>query len=142
MNRCVVFLLNHSFPTNPNKMTNCFKLFSLLQLTTTLLLRRFLILNRPSLYEEGSVLNVLLRSIVAFLEETLIESVVFFFLQYGSGMDQGYRAVGGGLVCGLLYATLTALQHIPLFPGKYFSEESVHRVYGSTVVIVIVIFIS
>merc|ERR1719272_939678 len=32
-------------------------------------------------------------------------------------MDQGYRAVGGGLVCGLLYATLTALQHIPLFPG-------------------------
>ena len=103
-------------------ITNCFKLFSLLQLTTTLLLRRFLILNRPSLYEEGSVLNVLLRSIVAFLEETLIESVVFFFLQYGSGMDQGYRAVGGGLVCGLLYATLTALQHIPLFPGKYSSE--------------------
>ena len=98
-------------------ITNCSKLFSLLQLTTTLLLRRFLILNRPSLYEEGSVLNVLLRSIVAFLEETLIESVVFFFLQYGSGMDQGYRAVGGGLVCGLLYATLTALQHIPLFPG-------------------------
>ena len=34
-------LLNHSFPTNPNKITNCFKLFSLLQLTTTLLLRRF-----------------------------------------------------------------------------------------------------
>ena len=25
-------LLNHSFPTNPNKITNCFKLFSLLQL--------------------------------------------------------------------------------------------------------------
>ena len=25
-------LLNHSFQTNPNKMTNCFKLFSLLQL--------------------------------------------------------------------------------------------------------------
>ena len=47
---CVVFissflfcclLLNHSFQTNPNKITNCFKLFSLLQLTTTLLLRRF-----------------------------------------------------------------------------------------------------
>ena len=36
-------LLNHSFPTNPNSITNCFKLFSLLQLTTTLLLRRFLI---------------------------------------------------------------------------------------------------
>jgi hypothetical protein len=104
-----------------------------------LLLRRFLILNRPSLYEEGSVLNVLLRSIVAFLEETLIESVVFFFLQYGSGMDQGYRAVGGGLVCGLLYATLTALQHIPLFPGKYSKRRSVHREW-STVVIVIVIF--
>ena len=29
--------------TNPNSITNCFKLFSLLQLTTTLLLRRFLI---------------------------------------------------------------------------------------------------
>ena len=25
-------LLNHSFPTNPNKITNCFKLFSLFQL--------------------------------------------------------------------------------------------------------------
>ena len=25
-------LLNHSFPTNPNSITNCFKLFSLLQL--------------------------------------------------------------------------------------------------------------
>ena len=25
-------LLNYSFPTNPNKITNCFKLFSLLQL--------------------------------------------------------------------------------------------------------------
>ena len=36
-------LLNHSFPTNPNKITNRFKLFFLLQLTTTLLLRRFLI---------------------------------------------------------------------------------------------------
>ena len=36
-------LVNHSFPTNPNSITNCFKLFSLLQLTTTLLLRRFLI---------------------------------------------------------------------------------------------------
>ena len=34
-------LLNHSFPTNPNRITNCFKLFSLLQLTTTLLLRRY-----------------------------------------------------------------------------------------------------
>ena len=30
-------LLNHSFKTNPNKITNCFKFFSLLQLTTTLL---------------------------------------------------------------------------------------------------------
>ena len=38
-------LLNHSFQTNPNSITNCFQLFSLLQLTTTLLLRRFLILN-------------------------------------------------------------------------------------------------
>jgi len=38
-------LLNHSFQTNPNSITNFFKLFSLLQLTTTLLLRRFLILN-------------------------------------------------------------------------------------------------
>jgi hypothetical protein len=36
-------LLNHSFQTNPNKITNCFKLFSLLQLTTTLLFRRFLL---------------------------------------------------------------------------------------------------
>ena len=36
-------LLNHSFQTNPNKITNCFKLFFLLQLTTTLLLRRFFI---------------------------------------------------------------------------------------------------
>ena len=34
-------LLNHSFQTNPNSITNCFELFSLLQLTTTLLLRRF-----------------------------------------------------------------------------------------------------
>ena len=34
-------LLNHSFQTNPNSITNCFQLFSLLQLTTTLLLRRF-----------------------------------------------------------------------------------------------------
>ena len=34
-------LLNHSFQTNPNKITNCFKLFFLLQLTTTLLLRRY-----------------------------------------------------------------------------------------------------
>ena len=34
-------LSNHSFPTNPNRITNCFKLFSLLHLTTTLLLRRF-----------------------------------------------------------------------------------------------------
>ena len=37
-------LLNHSFPTNPNRITNCFKPFSLLQLynfTTTLLLRRY-----------------------------------------------------------------------------------------------------
>ena len=32
-------LLNHSFQTNPNRITNCLKLFSLLQLTTTLLLR-------------------------------------------------------------------------------------------------------
>ena len=31
-------LCNHSFPTNPNRITNCFQLFSLLQLTTTLLL--------------------------------------------------------------------------------------------------------
>ena len=30
-------LYNHSFQTNPNKITNCFKFFSLLQLTTTLL---------------------------------------------------------------------------------------------------------
>ena len=37
--------MNHSFQTNPNRITNCFKLFSLLQLTTTLLLRRFLIEN-------------------------------------------------------------------------------------------------
>ena len=28
-------LLNHSFQTNPNSITNCFKLLSLLQLTTT-----------------------------------------------------------------------------------------------------------
>ena len=35
--------LNRSFQTNPNRITNCFKLFFLLQLTTTLLLRRFLI---------------------------------------------------------------------------------------------------
>ena len=34
-------LCYHSFPTNPNRIINCFKLFSLLQLTTTLLLRRF-----------------------------------------------------------------------------------------------------
>ena len=35
-------LYNHSFPTNPNKITNCFKLFSLYyNYTTTLLLRRF-----------------------------------------------------------------------------------------------------
>ena len=34
-------LLNHNFPTNPNKITNYFNVFSLLQLTTTLLLRRF-----------------------------------------------------------------------------------------------------
>ena len=34
-------LLNHSFQTKPNRITNCFKLFSLLQLTTTLLLHRF-----------------------------------------------------------------------------------------------------
>ena len=31
-------LSNHSFQTNPNSVTNCFNLFSLLQLTTTLLL--------------------------------------------------------------------------------------------------------
>jgi len=37
---CLLFI--HSFQTNPNKITNCLKLFSLLQLTTTLLLRRFL----------------------------------------------------------------------------------------------------
>ena len=40
-------LLNHSFQTNPNSVTNCFKTFSLyLQLTTLqlqMLLRRFLI---------------------------------------------------------------------------------------------------
>ena len=32
-------LLNQIFPISPNSITNCFKLFSLLQLTTTLLLR-------------------------------------------------------------------------------------------------------
>ena len=35
-------LLNHSFPTNPNKITNCFKLIlSVTTLQTTLLLRRY-----------------------------------------------------------------------------------------------------
>ena len=65
-------------------------------------------------YEEGRWSNVALRSVVAFMEETMLESVVFFFLQYGSGLDQGYRAVAGGVACGCLYATLTALQHIPI----------------------------
>jgi hypothetical protein len=69
-------------------------------------------------YVEGSPINIFLRSLVAFLEETMLESVVFFFLQYGSGMDQGYRAVAGGVVCGVLYASLTALQHVPL-PYKF-----------------------
>ena len=36
-------LLKHIFQTHPNMITNCFKLLSLLQLTTTLLLRRLLI---------------------------------------------------------------------------------------------------
>ena len=36
------FLLNHSFQTNPNKITNCFQLIlSIYKLTTTLLLRRY-----------------------------------------------------------------------------------------------------
>ena len=39
-------LSNHIFQTNPNRITNCSKLFALLQLTTTLLLRRFLILQK------------------------------------------------------------------------------------------------
>ena len=34
-------LLNHSFPTNPNRITNCFKLFSLLQLYKLHLLNAF-----------------------------------------------------------------------------------------------------
>ena len=38
---CLLF--DHIFQTNPNSDTNCSKLFSLLQLTTTLLLRRFFI---------------------------------------------------------------------------------------------------
>ena len=52
-------LLNHSFPTNPNRITNCFKLFSLLHLTTTLLLRRFLI------FEEIEALGKPLEKYVA-----------------------------------------------------------------------------
>ena len=49
-------LSNHIFQTNPNRITNCSKLFALLQLTTTLLLRRFLIfeqdvLNKNEKYE-------------------------------------------------------------------------------------------
>jgi hypothetical protein len=44
-------LCSHSFPPNPNKITNCLKLFSLLQLTTTLLLRRFLIFEHRRMVE-------------------------------------------------------------------------------------------
>jgi hypothetical protein len=65
-------------------------------------------------YEEGQPINVGLRSLVAFLEETMLESVVFFFLQYGSGIDQGYRAVAGGVICGMIFGALTAFQHIPI----------------------------
>ena len=36
---CLLF--NHSFPTNPNRITNCFNFFSHYNFTTTLLLRRF-----------------------------------------------------------------------------------------------------
>ena len=43
------FLCNHSFPTNPNKITNCFKLILFYyNFTTTLLLRRFLISDSDS----------------------------------------------------------------------------------------------
>ena len=50
-------LLNHSFPTNPNRITNCFKLFSLLQLTTTLLLRHFLIFEQVKKYDGENLLK-------------------------------------------------------------------------------------
>ena len=73
-------------------------------------------------YEEGQLINVGLRSFVAFLEETLLESVVFFFVQYGSGMDQGYRAVAGGITCGIIYAALTALQHLPIGTSTMFPD--------------------
>ena len=51
-------LLNHSFSTNPNKITNCFKLFSLLQLTTTLLLRRFLTILRMKILNKKEIKKV------------------------------------------------------------------------------------
>jgi len=44
-------LCSHSFQTNLISVTNCFKLFSLLQLTTTLLLRRFLIFEHRRMVE-------------------------------------------------------------------------------------------
>ena len=48
-------LLNHSFPTNPNKITNCFQLFLSIQLTTTLLLRRYFDLKMQTVQEVISI---------------------------------------------------------------------------------------
>jgi len=48
-------LLNHSFQTNPNKITNCFQLFLSIQLTTTLLLRRYFDLKMQTVQEVISI---------------------------------------------------------------------------------------
>ena len=50
---CCLFY-NHSFQTNPNKITNCFKTFhSVYNFATTLLLRRFLDYLTSEEYEQG-----------------------------------------------------------------------------------------
>ena len=83
----------------------------------TLGLRTVVGMEEGSLLHKGgntSVLEITLRCIVAFLEETIIEGLIFFFLQNGSGVDQGYRALAGGITCGFIFATLTALRRVDL----------------------------
>ena len=125
-------LLNHSFPTNPNRITNCFKLilFYITTLPTTLLLRRYFDLtsNIGSQFA-ASLLDQLLASQPKnpeTLEQDKAEREQIITRATTAATKAGYAE---GIKDGVEdEATAIRLGKIA---GKYLKQRrAVHRVYG------------